>query len=342
MTTANIQIHPAIDESIFTPEEIKGEVEALLPKSKTTSAKELLSRKVEKLPTLIEPIFPKVGLGCLAGSSDTGKSAFLRQLCLQIVNREHSFLGWQITPEHYRALYISSEDDPEAMSFLLNLQNKEKNFNPDRIENLQFIFDIENAFETLEATLNESRFDLVVIDCLTDLYGNKGSLNESTHVRAFLNPFKALADKHQCLFIFLHHVGKRADEFEPNKSRLLGSQAIEAKMRFVLELRADPTDPTKRHLCCLKGNYLPREYKGESFELLFNDNMIFHATGNRIPFEDLQKIRTERSSVQREQLIERAKELSVQGLSQREIAKTLNVSLGAVNAYLRVHVQPNP
>lgn len=342
-----ININPEFDDSIFiTPEEIKSEVESLAPKQRTTTAKELLSRKVQVLPTLIPPIFPRVGIGCLAGSSDTGKSAFLRQLSLQIVNHESDFLGWKITPEHFRTLYISSEDDAEAMSFLLNLQDKAKKFNPDYVDNLHFIFELENVFENIELQLQENKFDLIVIDCLTDLYGSKGSLNESTHVRSFLNPFKALADKYQCLIIFLHHLGKRSDDYEPNKRNLLGSQAIEAKMRFVLELRADPYDPTKRHLCCLKGNYLAREYKGESFELIFDDNMIFTATGHRTPFEDLQKLRSERSGVPMEQRVEQVKVLSSQGKSQRDIAKELQIGLATVNRYLNGSsersVPPNP
>lgn len=342
----NISIKPDFDFTSITPDEIKAELQVLPPKSKTTTAKELLARKIQVLPTLIPPIFPKVGIGCLAGSSDTGKSAFLRQLSLQIVNHENDFLGWKITPEHFKTLYISSEDDEEAMAFLLNLQDKAKRFNPDYIDNLHFIFELENVFQNIEQLLQENKFDLIVIDCLTDLWGSKGSLNESVHVRSFLNPFKALADKHKCLIIFLHHVGKRSEEFEPNKKSLLGSQGIEAKMRFVLELRADPYDPTKRHLCCLKGNYLAREYKGESFELIFDDNMIFKATGNRTPFEDLQKIRSERSTVPKEQLVEQAKTLSVQGKSQRDIAEQLQIGLATVNRYLNSSsmrsVPPNP
>ena len=41
----------------------------------------LLSRNIREIPTLLDPLLPKSGLVCLAGSSDTGKSAFLRQCC---------------------------------------------------------------------------------------------------------------------------------------------------------------------------------------------------------------------------------------------------------------------
>ena len=38
----------------------------------------LLNKNIKEIPSLLEPLLPKSGLVCLAGSSDTGKSAFLR------------------------------------------------------------------------------------------------------------------------------------------------------------------------------------------------------------------------------------------------------------------------
>lgn len=300
---------------------------------KPLNAAELLLRKVETLPKLIDPIFPKVGVVCLAGASDSGKSAMLRQLCLHVVTNEERFLGFPVIAEHRKAIYVSTEDDSNAVSFLLNLQNKARHYSPDQVEGLRYIFQSENLVENLTGLLNESPVDLVIIDCLTDLFGGKGSLNESTQVRAFIQPFSELADRYQCLFIFLHHTGKRSEDFEPNKKNLLGSQGIEAKMRLVVELRQDPDDPSMRHLCIVKGNYLPREYKSESFQLRFDDNMLFHNTGNRKPYDQLQKRSC--SPVQREQVVEQVKELAKAGATQRDIAKQLNIGLGTVNNYLK-------
>lgn len=325
-------------------EGISNEVKKMFPAA--ISATELLSRNVEVLPKLIDPIFPKVGLVCLAGSSDTGKTALLRQVCLHIVAGEEMFLGFPITSTHKKGIYVSTEDDSRAISYLLHVQNKGKLYRPDQVSGLRYIFETEHLLENLDHELQEQPADVVILDCLSDLYGGKSSLNESTHVRAFLNPYKELADRHQCLIIFLHHTGKRTEDSEPSKRNLLGSQGIESKMRLVIELRPDNNDPSKRHFCIVKGNYLPREYKDQSFELRFDENMLFHNTGGRTPFEELIKIQGVRSPEQREHLIEQARELSVQGKSQREIAKTLNVGLGTVNGYLKgwsgVHVQPNP
>jgi hypothetical protein len=312
----------------------------------TVGADELLSRQVKALPMLLDPLLPKTGVGCIAGSSDGGKSSFLRQLGFQTAAGEQEFLGFPLYAKHRRVIYVSTEDDSMAISYLLNLQNRGKHYTPDQLAGLQYLFETENLLQNLEASLTAAPADLVVIDCFSDAFGGKGTMNESNHVRGFLNPFKELADKHQCLVMFLHHTGKRTEQLEPSKQNLLGSQGIEAKMRIVLELRQDPHDPTIRHLCIVKGNYLPHGYKDESFALLFDENMLFSNTGHRTPFEHLVKIKVERSPEQREQLIEQVKELSVQGKSQREISKQLNISLGSVNGYLKngssVHVQSNP
>lgn len=51
----------------------------------------LLSRNVQEIPSLLDPLLPKAGLACLAGSSDTGKSAFLRQFSMCVAAGVDSF-----------------------------------------------------------------------------------------------------------------------------------------------------------------------------------------------------------------------------------------------------------
>src|SRR5688572_9617791 len=56
----------------------------------------LLLADVQKIPCLVEPFLQQVGLACLAGSSDTGKSSLLRQLAISVVTGEKEFLGFPI------------------------------------------------------------------------------------------------------------------------------------------------------------------------------------------------------------------------------------------------------
>lgn len=274
----------------------------------------LLNRNILEIPSLLEPLLPKVGLACLAGSSDTGKSAFLRQLSMAVSAGQSTFLGMRLCSSHHSAIYVSTEDDETANAYLIGRQNKQLELSPTALRGLRFIFDCEDVVAELDKRLTAHPADLVVVDCFSDLY--MGSMNESNQVRLFLNQYSQLANRHQCLVIFLHHCGKRTENFMPSKHNLLGSQAFEAKMRLVLELRNDIADVTYKHLCCVKGNYLSADYKTESIKLQFSGFLTFSETGERIPFGNLVPL-----SSDNEMKYETIMQLKEDGLTLDEIAK---------------------
>ena len=290
------------------------------------SATELLNRNIKEIPQLLEPMLPKVGLCGFAGSSDTGKSSFLRQLATAVSLGESKFLGFKLNAENRKAIYVSTEDDDYAISFLLNKANVDKQLPNERFQGLSFIFDTHNLLEKLDYQLRDSKVDLIVIDAFTDIYGK--SMNDTNQVRTFLNEYSQLAQKHKCLIIFLHHTGKRTEELAPSKHNLLGSQGFEAKMRMVVELRNDLTYPEKRHLCIVKGNYLPPEYKTESFVMLFDENLQFIMTDERVLFENLKP----GSKVEHKEAVKRLKS---EGKTQTEIAKELSMSQATVSRMLK-------
>ena len=169
--------------------------------------------------------------------------------------------------------------------------------------------------------------DLIVLDAFSDLF--EGRLNDSQFVRAFFKPYKQLAAQHDCLIILLHHTGKYKDEQVPSKHHVVGSQAFEAKMRVVMELRADPVYPELRHLCILKGNYLGREDKESSHVLAFDENLTFHATGQRQLLETLVKTPTHESGARESatgytrEKYDVASQLKAEGKTLTDIAQTL-------------------
>ena len=276
----------------------------------------LLSRNIQEIPTLLDPLLPKSGLVCLAGSSDTGKSAFLRQLSMSVSAGSKTFLGMRLNTEHRSAIYVSTEDDEIANAYLVARQNTDMRLSPQSLRGLRFVFDCENVVAELEERLSAHPADLVVIDCFSDLY--MGSMNEGNQVRQFLMQYSQLANRHKCLVIFLHHCGKRTEMFMPSKHNLLGSQAFEAKMRLVLELRSDIADVTYKHLCCVKGNYLSADYKSESIKLHFSEHLSFKATGERVPFESLIPVDTSR-----EAKYQRAIQMKEEGKTYEQIAQKL-------------------
>ena len=191
--------------NVLLPDEITGEM--------------LLNQNIKEIPTLLEPLLPKSGLVCLAGSSDTGKSAFLRQLAMSVCAGLKIFLGMRLNAEHHSAIYVSTEDDETANAYLMARQNMDLRISPTALRGLRFLFDSEDVVADLDKRLTHRPADLVVVDCFSDLY--TGSMNEGNQVRQFLMQYSQLAIRHKCLVIFLHHCGKRTEMFMPSKHNLL-------------------------------------------------------------------------------------------------------------------------
>lgn len=294
--------------------------------AKSYSAMSLLQNGVKKLPTIVEPIFPSTGVCAVAGSSDTGKSSFLRQLAISVAIGEKEFLGFKTNYVHRRVLYVATEDDENAISFLLTKVNGVLNRKSEDYKGLEYIFETEDLLINLELKLENQKVDVIIIDAFSDIY--EGSMNESSKVRKFLNQYSQLAQKYKCLIIFLHHTGKSTDKLAPSKHNLLGSQGFEAKMRLVIELRLDKHDSSLRHLCIVKGNYLDQSYKNQSFVLKFDENLMFSSTENRVPFD---KLNTKYNSDEKEKV----KRLKQSGKTQKEIASILKISQSTVSRYLK-------
>lgn len=293
-----------------------------VPETKSVmTGKELLDLNITELPCLVEGIFPSSGLAVLAGASDTGKSSFLRSLAVSIARRDDSFLEWKLNLKHGKVIYVSTEDDQTAISYLLNKMSDATAESNDFLGNLIYIFDDGDAINKMNEVLKTTPVDCIIIDALTDLYN--GDLNTSNAVRGFMNPFSQIAVKYECLVIFLHHVGKGKEENAPSKHNLLGSQGIEGKARVVVEFRRDPIDRTLRHFCIVKGNYISDTNKESSYALKFHDNLTFENTGERRPYNQFSS-RDISSEKINEAIILKALALKGKGLSWEQITEEIN------------------
>ena len=261
---------------------------ALFEEEKTVyRASELLELNCEKMPVLFDPVFPRSALIAVAGSSDTGKSIFQRLFAISIVTGR-DFLGWKNRARHKSAIIVSTEDEKEAISFLIKKQNKTLDLIPGQLSGLRYIFDSDNITNILDDELTREPADAVIIDAYSDVFVGKDS-KDSTQTRSTLKPYKELAKKHDCLFSFLHHTGKRTEDYTPSKNNFIGSQSFEAVMRLCIELRLDKDDPNLRHLCIVKGNYLPADFKRQSYVLKLDENLVLTETGDRVDFDELAK-----------------------------------------------------
>lgn len=285
------------------------------------NAKDLLSEDIDKIPCLIEPIFHRVGLAALIGSSDSGKSAMLRQLGVSVVTGK-DFLGWKVTPKYFCAYYVSTEDDKTAIASLLKKQNKVWNMQADDLENLVFVFDTEDLIVRLEKMLIEKPADIIIIDAFSDIFS--GQLYETNKVRECLNEYNRLAQKYGCLVVFLHHTNKRSDDLAPSKHNALGSQGFEAKMRLMIELKNNKVIPENKFFCIVKGNYLSSSYKTKAYNVSFDDNLTFSMLDTKTSFELINKDVVETNQLEED--YNEAMKLREEEMTWQEVANKLGVA----------------
>ena len=296
---------------------------------------ELLERKITELPTLLDPIFPSDGVIAIAGSSDIGKSTLLRQFALAVAIGDREFLGWKLNTNHNRAIVVSTEDFANLMSMQLNLFNKERGIAKEKFNNVKFIFDIFNLYETIESIVKTEPIDVLILDAFLDIFDGNNSMNNGGQVRQFLTKYDQLAKKYSFLVIINHHAGKRTEQLAPSKHNALGSQSFEAKMRLVIEIRQDLVSDNKTHLCIVKANYLPREFKEESFVLEFNENRYFKNTGERELFENLREVAKEKQEVEEIVIAQHEEGKSMQDITDKLRADSVKISKTTVHRIIK-------
>ena len=253
---------------------------------KIITAMELLNSPDEETPMVFDNVFPRGVVGAVVGSSEAGKSLFLIQMGM-CATSGRDFLKWRNKCKYKSAIIVSTEDGLNEVKKRLKKMNRNLDIPLERLSGLRFIDEAENLLSALNSELSRMQADLVVLDAYSDLYTGK-TLNDATETRKFLKDYKDLARKFDCLIMFLHHTGKRTDDLSPSKNNVIGSQSIEASMRLVVELRQDKSDPTLKHLCIVKGNYLSFQEKQSSHVLKFDtENLTFEETGDRVAYDDL-------------------------------------------------------
>ena len=194
-------------------------------------AKDMLDFYLTEVPFLWGNILPQRGLVCLAGESDCGKSAFLRQFAIAFcATSSERFLGMDLHNNyfyHKKALYISTEDEQLAFGPVMRKQCRELGIEYSKLDNLYVVFENDKIIEKIENFLKDTRVGLIVIDCLNDVLPTQAT--SAVAVRKFLSKLQHIAEENECLIIMTHHTCKYAHNRRPSKYNLIGSPALEAK-----------------------------------------------------------------------------------------------------------------
>jgi hypothetical protein len=103
-----------------------------------------------------------------------------------------------------------------------------------------------------------------------------------------------------------------------------------------MELRKDFMEPNIRHLCIVKGNHLPEEFKSKSIALEFDGSkMLFTPVPEKNrPFEELGKPESPTPTYSKED-IEKALDLRKQGVPIREVEERTGVPRSTISRKTR-------
>jgi KaiC/GvpD/RAD55 family RecA-like ATPase len=235
----------------------------------------------------LKPIFPQKGTAVLAGKPDTGKSQLARQLCIQVALGEKTFLDFKLSQVHNRAIYVATEDNQEATTFLMSKQFK--GLDRDVVENLRFIFaetmEQKEILKKLDSELKLCPADLVVVDSFGDIFLGDDA-NKNIAMRKTVKSFDEIAKKHNCLILFVHHINKVAYKQSPSQEQIQGGSGLVQKVRLAIILSEG--NGNERYFTVVKGNYCPKEIKENSLKLEFSEEtFLFTNTGYSKPTSEL-------------------------------------------------------
>lgn len=251
----------------------------------------------------------------------------------------------QVTAKPQRVLYFDFELSDKQFEARYSIQSGEyftshyrfsedflrAEINPENYDTERFSDLTDYLNYSLEVQIAETEATVLIVDNITYL---RNETEKAKDALPLMKNLKKIKSKFGISILALAHTPKRDPTKPISKNDLQGSRHLLNFCDSSFAIGESHMDKSFRYLKQIKERNTPKIYDGENvllFQIEKPDNFLqFHFEGFAREIEHL-KVMTEND---RENLILKAKELSKQGKSQREIAAVLTLSVGAVNKYL--------
>jgi hypothetical protein len=247
------------------------------PKTLYTAEELVLLAGTTKVDFLWDNFLPRTGVALLVGQPDTGKSQFAKQLSAFIANRQTSFLGFDLSPDHGRSIYVSTEDGEQPTGTGILLQNKRLGFTSNHNFYIKFLWDesLDQLLQGLSNHFKTQPCDLVTVDAFGDIFEGADS-NSNVAMRKVVQKFNSFAQQHECCVLLVHHLNKAGYGASPSQKHVQGGSGLAQKVRSVMQL--SNSEGNSRKFSVTKGNYTPKQYKDNWLELDFDDESLVFTT----------------------------------------------------------------
>lgn len=285
-------------------------------------------------------------ISILFSDSNLGKSILSVQIA-DSISKGEQINGFKFEAKKQTVLYFDFElsakqfevrysTKNEAQKVFENHYSFDDNFK--RIEiNPDAEIPTETTFESylnksLEQSISETGAKILIIDNITYL---KNETERSKDALPLMKYLKALKSKYGLSILALAHTPKRDLSRPITQNDLGGSKMLYNFIDSCFAIGQSNTDKNLRYIKQIKARNTQMIYDTENVIICQIDKPSNFLSFEFIDFgAELQHLKqvTEKD---RENTIQQAKELSEKGLSQRQIATELSISLGAVNKYLK-------
>lgn len=296
--------------------------------------------KMQPIPKMLfSELWFENELCILFADTNQGKSILAVQIADSISKGER-IPGFKLEAEKQPVLYCDfelsgkqfenrySNNFQDHYCFDENLKRLEINPDADIPENESF----ESYLNfSLEKSIKETGARVLIIDNLTYL---KSETEKAKDALPLMKHLKALKSKHRLSILALAHTPKRDLSKPITRNDLQGSKMLINFCDSSFAIGESHNDKHLRYIKQIKERHTDKIYDAENTIIC-----QVHKPFNFLQFEFI-SFGTERehlkelSEKDRESNIQRAKELSKQGYSQRQIAREVGISVGAVNKYV--------
>ena len=185
--------------------------QAVKPMSGLT-AKQLLSSAKVKIPWLVEGLFPKEGVGILAGHAKIGKSWLTLDLAITASYGGLWLNKFQVQPGH--VLYVDEESSQDMLSSrFLKLLNH-KGLTDAKIQfhiKEGFNFSVQQKIDELRHVMNLLHPTLVIFDSLNRVH--KAEENSASQMAEVFRRVSALSKEFGCFILFTDHLPHGQERF---------------------------------------------------------------------------------------------------------------------------------
>lgn len=283
----------------------------------------------------------------LFADTNLGKSILAVQIANSISSGKQ-MPGFKFEAKQQPVLYFDFELSAKQFEVRYSIKNEATNtydrhfLFDDRFKRIEINPDAEipenESFEnylnqSIERSIIDTQAKILIIDNITYL---KNETEKAKDALPLMKQLKALKSKYNLSILALAHTPKRDLSKPITRNDLQGSKMLINFVDSCFAIGESQTDKSIRYL---------KQIKARNTEIIYDtENAVIcqiQKPHNFLEFEFI-NFGTEREHLKqfnegdREKLIEQAKELSGKGLSQRQIASDLSISVGAVNKYLKL------